>query len=403
MKFNYQARSKDGKIRTGIVEAASKDGALMLLQKHGLYITHLEGSESVPLYARDLGIGGKASAKDLVIFSRQLAIMFRSKVSLVESLRTLADQSEKPRFKEKIVKISEGIEGGISFSQSLAAHPDLFNSFYVNMVKSGEASGKLSESLDYLADHVERDHELKQKIKGAMMYPLMILGMMVGIMFLMTFYVIPQLTSILQDSETELPLITRIIITGTTFARSIPGVILIIVIIVGCVVLLKFSKKGKGKDKTDRIILKIPVLGNFVKMVSVARFAENLSTLATGGLPIAKALEISGSTIGNVLYEEAIADTTEGVKRGEKISAGLKNYPKLFPPMFTTMVLVAEKTGTMDTTLSNVVRFYQGEVDRALESLLRVIEPLLIMILGGGVGILIAAILLPLYSTVTSI
>lgn len=403
MKFNYQARSKSGRVRTGTVESASKDGALMLLQKHGLYITHLEQADAVPIYARDLGIGGKASTKDLVIFSRQLAIMFRSKVSLVESLRTLADQAEKPKFKEQIVKISEGIEGGVSFSQSLAAHPELFNDFYVNMVKSGEASGKLSESLDYLADHVEREHDLKGKIQGAMMYPLMILGMMIGIMFLMTFYVIPQLTSILEDSAAELPLITRIIMSATTFARSIPGVILIIMIGVGCVAAFKFSQKGKGKDVRDKVVLKIPVFGNFVKMVSVARFAENLSTLATGGLPIAKALQISGSTIGNILYEEAIADTTEGVKKGQKISEGLKKHPDLFPPMFTTMVLVAEKTGTMDTTLSNIVRFYQGEVDRALESLLRVIEPLLIMVLGGGVGILIAAILLPLYSTVTSI
>jgi type II secretory pathway component PulF len=403
MRFNYQARSKNGRVRTGVVEASSKESAVTLLQRHDLYVTQLEEEEKKPLYAKDIGIGGDAGLKETVAFSRQLSIMFQSKVPLIEALATLAEQQEKPKFKEKLTKISESIEGGISFSQSLSEYPKIFDDFYVNMVKAGEASGKLSESLNYLADHLEKEYELRSKVKGAMMYPALIIVMMVGILFLMAFFVIPQLTGMLLQTGQELPIITRIIIAGTDFLRSIPGIIVTLIIFGGGAVLFQLSRSGEGKKRRDKIILKIPALNTFVKQVYVARLAENLSTLIAGGLPIAKALEISGSVIGNHVYETAISETTSGVKKGERISTGLKLYPELFPPMFTTMVLVGEKTGTLDSTLMNIVRFYKAEVERSLESLLRIIEPLLIVILGGGVGILIASILLPLYSTITAI
>lgn len=402
MKFNYQARTKTGEVQMGTVEAASREGALTLLQRHGLYITSLEAAEGAPIYARKINIA-MVSKKDLVIFSRQLAIMFRSKVPLVESLRTLAEQSAKSNLKEKILKISERIEGGTSFSEALALYPKLFDSFYINMVKSGEASGKLSEALDYLANHLEREYNFRSKIRGAMMYPIMILAMMIGIMFLMSFYVLPQLTGMLQQTDQELPMITKVIIAGTDFIRGGGGLLFIIIFVGLAILLYKFSKTKGGKGKMDKTLLKIPMLGSLLRMIYVTRFAENLSTLISGGLPIARALEISGAVVGNTVFQKAIFKTSEDVKKGEKISNGFKKYPKLFPPMFTTMVLVGEKTGTLDTTLINVVNFYQTEVERNLDSFLRILEPLLIMFLGGGVGILIAAILLPLYQAMTSI
>jgi type IV pilus assembly protein PilC len=403
MRFNYQARNKDGRVRTGVVEAASREGAVSLLQRHDLYVTHLEEEESKPIYAKDIGIGGDAKLKDIVVFSRQLAIMFQSKVPLVEAVRTLADQQEKPKFKEKLVKISENIEGGISFSQALAEYPKLFNDFYINMVKAGEASGKLSEALNYLADHLEREHELRAKVKGSLMYPILIVVMMIFVIFLMAFYVIPQLTTILEGVEGQLPITTRMILFGTDFIRSPLGIVTTIAIFAGMGVLFKVSQKGEGRKRRDMLLLKIPVIKSFAMKFYVARFSENLSTLIAGGLPIAKALEISGSVINNYAYEQAVGATTSGVKKGERISAGLKLYPELFPPMFTTMVMVGEKTGTLDSTLENVVNFYEKEVERGLDNLLRILEPLLIAILGGGVGIIIGSILLPIYSTITAI
>jgi len=227
MKFNYQARTKTGKVQVGTVEAASEEGALMLLQRHGLYVTHLESVEELPFWLKKIDLR-RVSRKDLVMFSRQLSIMFESQVPLVEALRTLAEQSEKPRFREILTDISEKIEGGTSFSQALAAYPELFNPFFINMVKSGESSGKLAESLSYLAEHIEREYELSAKIKGAMIYPIIIVCMMAGIGILMSVYVLPQLLVILQETGQELPFITRAIISGVEFIRSWGGVALII-------------------------------------------------------------------------------------------------------------------------------------------------------------------------------
>jgi len=253
MKFNYQARTKTGEIQVGTVEAASQEGALILLQRHGLYITSLEKAEAMPIYARRLELS-IISKKDLVVFSRQLSIMFKSKVPLVESLRTLAEQSGKSSLKEKILKISEKIEGGTSFSQALAAYPKLFDAFYVNMTRSGEASGKLADALNYLADHLERDYNFRSKIKGAMMYPIMILVMMVAIIFLMSFYVLPQLTAMLEETAQELPMITRLMITITNFIRGWGGIVLIVVFGGLFFAFLRFSKTKEGKGKLDRIM-----------------------------------------------------------------------------------------------------------------------------------------------------
>lgn len=386
----------------GTVEAVSREGALNLLQRHGLYVTSLEESSSLPFYTKKIDLT-RITQKDLVVFSRQLSIMFKSKVPLVESLRTLADQSGKMGFREKIFMISEKVEGGTSFSEALASIPKVFDLFYVNMVKAGEASGKLSEALNYLADHLEREYNLKAKLKGAMSYPLLIVAMMVGIIFLMSFYVLPQLTTMLQESGQELPFITKIIIKSTNFIRSWIGIGLTLGMVGLLFVLFKFSKTPEGKIKKDKNLLKMPIIGKFLKMVYVSRFAENLSTLISGGLPIASALEISGAVVGNSIYQKVIIETTDNVRKGESISSSLKKHPALFPPMFTAMVLVGEKTGTLDTTLLNVVIFYRAETERALESLLRLLEPLLIMILGGGVGVLVASILLPMYNSITTI
>jgi len=402
MKFNYQARTKAGDFREGTVEATSREAAVTLLQGYGLYLTNLEKVESGTLNTQ-IDLFQKASAKDLVVFSRQLSIMFKSEVPLVESLRTLAAQTKKQAFKEKILKISERIEGGAPFSQAISSYPKLFNQFFVNIVRAGESSGKLSDSLGYLANHLEREYYLKEKIKGAMIYPALILVMTIGILFMMSFFVIPKLIDILQETGQELPLLTRVVIFTTDFARSWAGIVLYIVIGAGMFALFRYSKTKEGKARTDRTLLKIPILGSFLKLVYLSRFAENLSTLIIGGLPIAKSLEISGSVVGNDVYKEVIERTTDEVKKGEKISSVLERHPDLFPAMFSTMILIGEKTGTLDNTLMNLVNFYREEIERGIEALLKIIEPLLIVIMGGLVGLMVGSILLPLYQTMVSI
>lgn len=397
MQFNYQARTKDGQIQVGTVEAASQEAAASLLQKYGLYVTLLDAVKARPVYAKKLRIFGKVSGKDLVMFSRQLSILFKSKIPLAESLGVLSMQAKREAFREKISEIAEKVEAGTTFSGALSDHPKLFSPFYVSMVKSGESSGKLSEALEYLADHLEKEYDLVSKIRGAMIYPALVLSVVVIVIALMMFFIIPSLTAVLTENGQQLPLITRTVIGLSDFLRN-SGWILAF----GAVGLISFVvyylKTGFGKIFLENFYLKVPVFGSFLKMVYLSRFAENLSTLITGGIPIATALEISGEVVGNTVYKDIIDKTRDEVRKGESIGSVLQKYPKFFPPVFTQMTLIGEKTGTLDSTLTNLVRFYKKEVDRAVDGLLGILEPVLVIFLALIVTVVIAAVLLPLYN-----
>ncbi len=396
MKFNYQARTKKGEVRAGTIEASSREAAISLLQKYGLYVTILETAKEEPFYAKRVKIFEKTSTKEIVLFSRQLSIMFASKVTLVESLRTLASQTKNFDFREKILKISEEVEGGTTLSGALSKYPKVFSPFYIAMVRAGEASGKLSESLGYLADHLERDYHLVSKIKGAMIYPALIVFVVLLVLILMMFFVIPNLTKILQETGEQLPVVTQIIINLANFSRKW-GWIIILIFIGLSIAVFRYYKTKMGKIFFDGFFLKLPMISQFLKMVYLSRFAENLSTLISGGLPIAQSLEITGTIVENSVYQRIIFQTRDEVRKGEPISHVLSGFPDLFPPVFTQMALVGERTGTLDKTLMNLVDFYQKETERAIENLLSVLEPMLILFLGGIVGGLMAAVLLPLY------
>lgn len=398
MKFNYQARNQKGDIYTGSIEASNQEFAAALLRERGLFATFLEEA-APPVYARKIDFFDRITRKDIVMFSRQLAIMFKSKVSLVESLRVLASQTKKANLKEKILKISEQVEGGTSFSQALARYPKIFSSFYIAMVKSGEASGKLSEVLNYLADHLEKEYHLISKTKGALIYPALIVFSILLIMILLTFFVIPNLLQVLEASGQALPLPTKIVLSFTTFIKDWAWLIAS-AIILSVFSFFRYYATRKGKEFFDRIFLKIPIAGSFLKTIHLSRFAENLSTLISGGLPIVQSLDIVGDIITNLSYKQVISKTREEVRKGEMISSVLSQYVDLFPPVFVQMVLIGEKTGTLDTTLMNVVDFYQQEVDRSINNILSILEPALIIFLGLVIAGLMLSILMPLYQTI---
>jgi len=395
MKFNYQARTKKGEIQSGVIEASSKEAAIFLLQRYGLYVTFLEEAERVPFYAKKIRLPGRISRKELVLFFRQLSIMFESKVTLLESLRTLSSQTKNVGFQEKLLEISDEIEGGTSFSSALSKYPQVFSSFQIAMIKSGEVSGTLSQALDYLADHLEREYHLLAQIKGAMLYPALILSVILAISLLMIFYIIPQLIAILEEVGGEVPFITQLAIT---FVKG--GVVLILILVVSLVALFMSRKSQAGKESFDKIFLKIPLLGNFSKMIYLSRFAENLSSLISSGLPIAQCLEISGKIVGNSVYQEIIFQTRDEVRRGEPISSVLFRFPQTFPPLFTQMVLVGERSGTLNKVLTNLAGFYQKEIDRNVQNLVSVLEPLMIVFLGIVVGTIVVAFYVPLYGII---
>lgn len=395
MKFNYQARTQQGEVHTGQVEAASEEGALLVLQKHGFFVTFLEPA-ATPFYARKVKLFAGVSNKEIVLFSRQLSIMFQSKVPLVESLVTLASQTKNVDFQEKILKLSEEVEGGTPLSRALALYPKVFSEFYIAMVKSGEVSGKLSDVFDYLAEHLEREYHLMSKAKSSLVYPMLIVAVVFIVLGLMMFFVIPQLSQVLLGSGQPLPPITQFVIDLSAFIRAwgwLAGLIIIGLVIVS----LQYAKNPKGKRFFDALWLKIPVLGGIVKIIYLSRFAENLSTLIVGGLPITQALETSGAIISNSLYKNAIFEATDVVRQGESISSVLSRYPDLFPPFFIQMILVGEKTGNLDKTLMNMVNFYQKEVDRSIDTALALIEPALIIFLGVIVAGIIMSVLTPMY------
>lgn len=396
MKFNYQARTKKGEVQTGTVEASSQEAALTLLQRYGLVITLLEKSEEAPFYAKKIRLLERIPPKDIVNFSRQLSLMFKSRIPLVQALQTIAEQTKNSGFREKITAVSQEVEGGTSFSQALTHYPKLFSSFYINMAKSGEASGTLSESLSYLADHLEKEYFLLSKIKGAMLYPILILAVVIGVLVMMVYFVIPQLSTVLETGGQELPLLTKVVLAFSAFVRQF-GWLLLILFVGLLVFLFRYIKTPAGKLIWDKTLLHLPLIGPFLKMIYLSRFAENLSTLVKGGLPISQALEITSDIVGNQVYREVIFEIRDEVRRGERISKQLEDHPELFPPLLAQMVMVGEKTGTLDQSLMSVVEFYQKEIDRSIDNLLSILEPVMVLFLGLIVAVLMAAVLMPIY------
>ncbi len=396
MQFNYQARTEDGLVQVGVIDVVSERAAVDLLQKEGLYITSLKQIEQGPFYMRQLELFKKGRRKDIMMFCRQLSIMLKSGVGLVDSLRSLALQTNKSIFREEITDVANSVEGGTYLSDALARHPKTFSNFFINMVKSGEASGKLSESLSYLAEHLEREYNLINKIRSGMTYPAFVLIVFVAIGAMAIFMVLPTFQETLRDLEVELPAFTEIMLGIGNFIRAWWWVVLFSLGLL-VVLLWRYMKTEEGKEVMGRIFLKFPIVGSLAKKVQLARFAGNLSTLILAGLPITQALEIVSRTTGNKVYEEILLEAQEGVRRGEPMSSILESYPKYIPSLVTQMVKVGEKTGRLDESLRSVSDFYQEEVNRGVDGLVDIIEPILIVVLGGLIAVLMISIIVPVY------
>jgi type IV pilus assembly protein PilC len=400
MKFLYQARTKEGDLKSGTIEASSKEVAFSLLQKLGYYVTYLE-EEKPPIYAKELKIFQRISLRDLFIFSRQFSLMLNSNVPIVESLTTIAAQTKNPELKEIISDLAEEVEAGSSLSKALMKYPKVFSQFYVAMIKAGEASGKLSQTLNFLANHLEREYNVRGKIRGAMTYPVLVIVVFFVIFGIMIFSILPSFENILKEREVEVPFITKVILS---FSKILREKFFIIALVLGAIIILIFYylKTEEGKRFFDKISLKIPFFGEISKQSILSRFAQNLSTLTSAGLTLTEALEIVEEIVGNAEYKNAVSKIKEGVKKGETISSITTLYPELFPPLFTQLVLVGEKTGTLSSALSAISNFYQSETEKSIENFLRILEPLLIIILGVLVGGLMLSVLLPLYRIIST-
>ena len=397
MRFIYQARTSSGEIQSGIIEASSRESAFDILKNHSLFIISLN-EEFIPIYAKKIKLFDRVPKKEVIYFSRQLAIMFKSKVPLIEIFQTIIRQTKNAALRDIILKISEQVEGGSNLSDALSPYPSIFSSFYVNMVKAGEASGKLNEVFMYLADYLEKEGRLRSKITGAFVYPGFITIVFIIVIYVISVMVIPTLSQVLTSTEKELPPLTKFVFWFSDFVRTNGWMIIVGAIILVGGIYYFFKRNKKLRDSFFTLVLAVPLISGFLKKIYLARIALNFSTLVSGGIAVAQALEITGQVVGNPVYKGIITEAKEGVKKGQKISSILEHYPQYISPIFYQMIVVGEKTGTLESSLLNIVGFYEEETDRSLENFAKLLEPIMIIILGLLVGGLIAAVLLPIYS-----
>ncbi len=400
MKFKYQAKTSEGKIQKGIVEAVSQSSAMNVLRQNGLEVVELEQEKEIPILSSVTKALGGVKTKEFVLFSRQLAVLIEAKVPLIKSLHSIARQTENKFFALKLYSIVVDIDSGSSFSEALSRHPDTFSKFYVSMVRAGESAGRLQETLNDIADNIEKNYEITSNLKGALYYPAFIMLAMVGVGFVVTVFVLPKLLGILEEANVELPLQTRLLIAVTGFLSSYWWAVLLGMI--GSVVgFFYYIKTEGGKRELDYISLKIPKLNEMLMNVYISRFAENLSKLIQSGLPITSALAITGDIVGNAVYRDIILQSSEELKRGGSISDVLGKHPE-FPPVIVQMISVGENTGRVDYTLKKVAEFYSKENERMTKTFSSLVEPILMIVLAIGVGIMVSAVLLPIYQVATS-
>ncbi|MEK7613174.1 MAG: type II secretion system F family protein [Patescibacteria group bacterium] len=404
MEFKYEALDQNGKATSGTQSAATQDAAIASLQRKGLTITALSLASSKGIFETlsTITIFSGISARALVLLSRQIATLFEAQVSALRIFRLLAEQQEKPYLREVLTQISDDLQGGNSISKSLAKHPKVFSDFYVNMVRAGEESGKLDQTFLFLADYIDRSYELTSKARNALIYPAFILFTFVSVMSLMLTVVIPKIGAIISESGQELPLYTRIILGFSTFLVDY-GIFLVIAIIVGGFFLFRYSKTPPGHMALSRLQLSVPYIGALYQKLYLTRIADNMHAMLSSGISAVRALEITASVVGNDVYEQILREALEQVKAGASMSQTFLQYHNEVPAIMVQMLQIGEETGELGNILERLAKFYQREVTAAVDTLVSLIEPVLIVLLAVGVGFLLASVLLPIYNTATNI
>lgn len=396
MIFKYKAITNTGEQRSGTIEAFNADIAINQLQKSGLIISQINAEEDKQLKIPLLSFFNRISNKDIVILSRQIATLFQAQVSALRIFRLLSDQVENINLKKYLITVSEDIQGGSSISNAIAKYPDAFSDFYVNMVKSGEESGKLDEIFNYLADYMDRTYEVTSKAKNALIYPAFIILTFMGVMVLMFTVIIPKIALMITESGQAVPFYTKIVLwVSDLFVNHIIMISFGVVAI--SYVVWRYIRTEEGKLYVDRLKLDVPYIGSLYRKLYLSRISDNLNTMIISGIPILKALEITAAVVDNKIYQSIMVSTLARVKEGTPLSEAFSEHKEI-PPLLTQMIKVGEETGELGNILKSLSRFYQREVTSAVDTLVGLIEPVMIVALGLGVGFLLAAVLMPIYN-----
>ncbi len=395
MNFRYTAVTDKGEKRDGVIEAVNRELALSGLQRRGLIVTSVK-SEAESKKWFEITLFEKVPMKEVVILSRQMSTLFEAQVSALKAFSLLAANTESKVLARKMNQIVSDLQAGSSIAGALAKHPDVFSDFYVNMVKAGEESGKLTQVFEFLADYLDRQYALTSKTKHALVYPAFVIGIFIIVMVLMFTVVVPKLSAIILESGQEIPFYTKIVLWISDFLVNYGIFFLIFVAaFVGYAVHLTRSKRGK--KFIDEAKINVPIVGNLFKKVYLARIADNMNTMLSAGIPIVRAIEITGNVVGNKRYQTILAESMEAVKAGKSFSQSLEIYPEI-PKIMPQIIRVGEETGSMGQILNMLAKFYKREVDEAVDTLVGLIEPFMIISLGLGVGLLLVSVLVPIYN-----
>ncbi len=401
MQFIYKARGKEGKEENGTLEAPNLELAVSNLQKKELIIISLSPAGKTSFFSKGISIFERIKTKDVVIIARQLSTLFEAKVPVIDSLKIILEESESSVLRRHISEIIEDIEGGLPMSQAFSAHPEVFSPFFTSMVKVGEESGRLDEIFAFLADYLERNYELGSKVKNALIYPAFVLVAFIAVMIVMFVVVVPKLTSIIEDSGQAIPLFTQIIMWISFFLRKFG--LFLLVVFVGVVVLFwQYLKTAGGQKNISRVQISIPIIRKIFKEFYLARISDNLDTLLSGGVAVIRSLELSSEAVQNEIYKDILKESIDSIKGGGSISSAFSRYKEI-PSFVTQMIRIGEETGKLNFVLKTIARFYRKEVDNTVDALVKLIEPLMILLLGGGVGVIVAAILIPIYNIASSV
>ena len=390
-QFKYKARNPEGRVIEGTIEAETEDQGRAVLRGRKLTIMEIAQAKGRGFLHR----GPRVSSNAVVLFSRQLATMVSSGLPLPQAIGIIAEQSDSKAFKGVLLQVRDDVTSGSSFPEALAKHPSVFNALYVNMVKAGDIGGNLDIILERLSGFLEKAEVLRNKTKAAMIYPAAITVIMLGVVAFLLIMVVPTFKDVFTSFGAQLPLPTRIVISASEFLQHQFLVIIGVIVAIG-VSYTMFKRTETGVRTIDAVLLKLPLAGSLLRRIAVSRFSRTLATLLSSGVPILDGLDIVARTAGNKIIEEAIFTARGKIREGEEIAAPLK-ATGVFPPMVIQMISAGQETGKLDAMLYKIADFYDQEVDTAVEGMLKLLEPVMLVVLGIVCGGFVLAMYLPMF------
>jgi len=396
MLFKYKALTKEGEQKNGTVDALNRDVAIGSLQQRGFTVVSIEESKKSSFLKTRIYQFQSVPIREIVVLSRQLSTLFSAQVSALRVFRLLASESENSLLREKLSEVADDIQGGASISSAMERHPIVFSNFYVTMVRIGEESGRLTDIFLKLADYLDRSYSLALKARNALIYPAFVIVIFIVVMALMLTLVFPRLADILLETNQSIPIYTKIVIATSNFFVNY-GFLLLALLVAGGIVLWRLAQRPVGKKYFARLGIEMPFFGTLLKKFYLSRITDNLHIMLSSGIPATRAIEIASVSVNNFVYEEILRNAVEDIRGGSALSEALDGYSEI-PGIIVQIIKVGEETGGLGEILETLSKFYQREVDNAVDVLVGLIEPALIVILALGVGLILSSVLIPIYN-----